>query len=129
MGGGGTLEAARANTNLQAAIPLMPWDQTKSFPGIRTPTMIVAGQNDSIAPPNNHAIPFFNSITNAEKAYLELSGASHNASNSPNTNISRLGVSWAKRYIDNDTRYDQFLCPPPATGNGISNYRNTCPNS
>jgi dienelactone hydrolase len=129
MGGGGTLEAARNNTALQAAIPLMPWDQTKSFPGIVTPTMIIAAQNDSVAPVNNHAIPFYNSITNAEKAYLELAGAGHNVSNSPNTTISRLGVAWAKRYIDNDTRYDQFLCPPPPTGNGISQYRNTCPNS
>src|SRR5262245_37134620 len=129
MGGGGTLEATRNNTAMQAAIPLMPWDQTKDFSGIRTPTMVVAGQNDRIATPSNHAIRFYNSIPDAsEKAYLELSGASHNASNSPNTTISRLGVAWAKRYIDNDTRYDQFLCPPPATGNGISNYRNTCPN-
>ena len=62
MGGGGTLEAARNNTNLQAAVPLMPWDQTKSFPGIRTPTLIIGSQNDGTASPANHAIPFFNSI-------------------------------------------------------------------
>src|SRR4030095_88735 len=74
MGGGGTLEAARNNTALQAAIPLMPWDQTKDFSGIRTPTMIVAGQNDTIATPSNHAIRFYNSIPAAsEKVYLELS--------------------------------------------------------
>ena len=130
MGGGGTLEAARNNTNLQAAIPLMPWDQTKSFPGIRTPTMVIGAQNDGTAPVNNHAIPFYNSIPDAsEKAYLELAGAGHSVSNSPNTTISRLGVAWAKRYIDNDTRYDQFLCPAPAAGGAISQYRNTCPNS
>jgi dienelactone hydrolase len=130
MGGGGTLEAARNNTALQAAIPLMPWDRTKDFSGIRTPTLIVAGQNDTIATPSSHAIPFYNSIPDAsEKAYLELAGASHNASNSPNTTISRQGVAWAKRFIDDDTRYEQFLCPPPATGGAISAYRNTCPSS
>ena len=128
MGGGGTLEAARNNTALQAAIPLMPWDQTKSFPGILTPTMIVAGQNDTVARPSSHTIPFYNSIPDSsEKVYLELAGAGHNASNSTNPTISLFGVSWAKRYIDNDTRYEQFVCP--GGGSGISSYRQTCPGS
>jgi pimeloyl-ACP methyl ester carboxylesterase len=101
-------------------------DQTKSFPGILTPTMMVAGQNDTIARPSSHAIPFYNSIPDSsEKAYLELAGAGHNASNSPNTIISKFGVSWVKRYIDNDTRYEQFICP--GGGSGISQYRQTCP--
>ena len=33
------------------------------------------------------------------------------------------------RYIDNDTRYDQFLCPGPGRDLNISEYRDTCPNS
>ncbi|HZM42850.1 MAG TPA: dienelactone hydrolase family protein [Acidimicrobiales bacterium] len=129
MGGGGTLEAARNNTNLQAAVPLMPWDQTKSFPGIRTPTLIIGSQNDGTASPANHAIPFFNSIPAAsEKAYLELAGAGHTAANSPNTTLAKYAISWLKRYIDNDTRYEQFLCPAPS-GSTISQYRDTCPGS
>jgi cutinase len=129
MGGGGTLEAARNNTNLQAAVPLMPWDQTKSFPGIRTPTLIIGSQNDGTAPVANHAIPFFNSIPAAsEKAYLELAGAGHTAANSPNTTLAKYAISWLKRYIDNDTRYEQFLCPAPS-GSTISQYRDTCPGS
>ena len=128
MGGGGTLEATRNNTAMQAAIPLMPWDQTKNFSGIRTPTMIVAGQNDGIASPSSHALQFYNSIPAAsEKAYLELAGAGHNASNSTNPTISLFGVSWAKRYIDNDSRYEQFVCP--GGGSGISRYMQTCPGS
>jgi hypothetical protein len=35
-------------------------------------------------------------------------------------------LSWFKRYIDDDTRYSQFLCPPPS-GPSIVEYRNTCP--
>ena len=129
MGGGGTLEAARNNTNLQAAVPLMPWDQTKSFPGIRTPTLIIGSQNDGTASPANHAIPFFNSIPAAsEKAYLELAGAGHTAASSPNTTLAKYAISWLKRYIDNDTRYEQFLCPAPS-GSTISQYRDTCPGS
>ncbi len=127
MGGGGTLEAARNNTNLQAAVPLMPWDQTKSFPGIRTPTLIIGSQNDNVAPVANHSIPFFNSIPAAsEKAYLELAGAGHTAANSPNTTLAKYAISWLKRYVDNDTRYEQFICPAPS-GSAISQYRDTCP--
>jgi dienelactone hydrolase len=130
MGGGGTLEAARNNTALQAAVPLMPWDQTKDFSGIRTPTLIIGSQNDSVAPVANHSIPFYNSIPAAsEKAYLELAGASHTAANSPNTTLAKFAISWLKRFVDNDTRYEQFLCPPPAASGAISQYRNTCPGS
>ena len=129
MGGGGTLEAARNNTALQAAVPLMPWDRTKSFPGIQTPTLIIGSQNDNTAPVANHSIPFFNSIPAAsEKAYLELAGAGHTAANTPNTTLAKYAISWLKRYIDNDTRYEQFLCPAPS-GSAISQYRDTCPGS
>jgi hypothetical protein len=36
-------------------------------------------------------------------------------------------VAWLKRYVDDDTRYDQFLCPGPSTGTQISDFRQTCP--
>ena len=35
-------------------------------------------------------------------------------------------IAWLKRFVDNDTRYEQFLCPPPG-GTAIYEYRNTCP--
>jgi hypothetical protein len=64
-----------------------------------------------------------------DKAYLELAGASHNTTNSPNTTAARFAISWLKRFVDNDTRYDQFLCPQPGTSSTISEYRSTCPYS
>jgi predicted dienelactone hydrolase len=128
MGGGGTLEASLDRPALQAAVPLQPWNTNRNFGGDRVPTLIVGGQADTIAPVGQHAIPFYNSIPAAsEKAYLELAGASHFASNSSNTTIARSMISWLKRYVDNDTRFEQFLCPPPAAVGAISQYRNTCP--
>ena len=129
MGGGGTLEATEGNTSLQAAVPLQPWHTDKTFPGIRTPTMIIGAENDTIASVAAHSIPFYNSIpASAEKAYLEINNASHLVANSPNTTLAKYSVAWLKRYIDNDTRYEQFLCPPPG-GTAISDYRHTCPGS
>jgi predicted dienelactone hydrolase len=127
MGGGGTLEAARDNPALQAAVPLQPWDMFVNFSGVRVPTLIVGAQNDAIAGVGSHAEPFYQQIPAAsEKAYLEVAGQSHFLGNSFNATQARSALSWMKRYIDNDTRYSQFLCPPPS-GSTISEYRNTCP--
>jgi len=129
MGGGGTLEAAEARTSLQAAIPLTGWNTDKNFSTIRTPTLVIGAENDSVAPVGSHSIPFYTSMPSTlDKAYLELNGASHFAPNSPNTTIAKYSISWLKRFVDNDTRYEQFLCPAPS-GSAISEYRDTCPHS
>jgi predicted dienelactone hydrolase len=127
MGGGGSLEAAKDRPALQAAVPLAPWHSTKSWSSLRVPTLIIGGESDTIAPVASHSIPFYNSIPSAaEKAYLELNNASHFFPQSVNTPTARLAVSWLKRFVDNDTRYDQFICPGP-TGLEVSDYRDTCP--
>jgi dienelactone hydrolase len=128
MGGGGTLEASVQRPALKAAIPMAPWDQTKNFSTDTVPTLIVAAQNDSVAPVNQHARVFYNSLPNAPaKMYLELAGASHNATNSANTTQAQYEVAWLKRFVDNDTRYTQFICPTPGTSSTISTVLNTCP--
>jgi predicted dienelactone hydrolase len=129
MGGGGTLEAARSRPSLQAAIPLTGWNLTKNWSGNRVPTLVVGAQADTVAPVASHSIPFYNSLSaTSEKAYVELAGASHFAPNSPNTTIARYSISWLKRFVDNDTRYEQFICGSGAgSGLAISDYRSTCP--
>ena len=53
-------------------------------------------------------------------------GATHNTIGQPNTTLARTMIPWMKIFIDNDTRYTQFLCPLSNTS-GISAYRNSCP--
>jgi alpha-beta hydrolase superfamily lysophospholipase len=130
MGGGGSLEASKARPTLEAAVPLAAWDTDKTWPEIQTPTLIVGAQNDGVAPINNHSRRFYDSMpATLSKAFLVLAGASHNTTNSPNTTAARFAISWLKRFVDNDTRYDQFLCPTPATNSTIAEYRSTCPYS
>ncbi|WP_442929850.1 alpha/beta hydrolase family protein [Micromonospora sp. WMMC241] len=129
MGGGGSLEAAAARPSLQAAVPLAPWNLDKTWSGVRVPTLIVGGESDSIAPVATHSVPFYTSIpASSEKAYLELNGASHFFPQTVNTPTARQTVAWLKRFVDDDTRYEQFLCPGPS-GSAIEEYRNTCPSS
>jgi alpha-beta hydrolase superfamily lysophospholipase len=128
MGGGGSLEAAKDRPSLQAAIPLTPWNTDKTWPEVSTPTLIVGAQNDSVASVRSHSEPFYQSLpSSADKAYLELRGASHFAPNTDNTTIAKYSISWLKRFVDDDLRYNQFLCPAPSTSTTISEYRSTCP--
>jgi len=127
MGGGGTLAAANARPSLQAAVALQPWHSTKSWSNIRVPTMIIGAQNDTIASVSSHSEPFYTSMTSApEKAYVELRGESHMAAATNPADQAYAMISWLKRYVDDDTRYEAMLCPPPSSTD-YSEWRNTCP--
>ncbi|WP_030690881.1 dienelactone hydrolase family protein [Streptomyces globisporus] len=128
MGGGGTLEAAKSRPSLKAAIPLTGWNTDKTWPEISTPTLVVGADGDTVAPVATHSEPFYESLpASLDKAYLELNGATHFTPNSSNTTIAKYSISWLKRFIDDDTRYDQFLCPLPRPSLTIEEYRGTCP--
>ncbi|MFT6262055.1 MAG: triacylglycerol lipase [Bermanella sp.] len=133
MGGGGALISASRN-RLSAVVPLAPWNTGgNNFNAIGVPTLIMACENDSTARVNRHASPFYNSIPNStDKAYMEIANGPHNCANGSNGNgndalLSTYGVSWMKRFLDQDNRYDQFLCGPNHEGNNsITEYRDNC---
>ena len=131
MGGGGALEAAKANTSLKATIGLMPWHTDKTWPEVASASLIVGAERDTTAPVASHAKPFFNGMTTVpEKVYLELNEAGHSLVPSVQTTIATYSVAWLKRFVDEDARYSQFICPGPAfaqNGTGpVANYLNTC---
>ena len=126
MGGGGTLEAAQNQPELQAAIPLTPWDLQKNFSRLEVPTMVIGAQSDTVAPVRTHSERFVASMPDGlDSAYLELAGASHFAPNIPNATISSMSVAWLKRFVDDDTRFEQFICPGPSSG--VSDFEVNCP--
>ncbi|GAB3650110.1 alpha/beta hydrolase [Glycomyces tarimensis] len=127
MGGGGSLEATDDNPDIQASIPLTPWHSDKTWNGVSTPTLIFGAENDTIASVGSHSERFYSSIpSSTDKIYIELDGASHFAPNLSNTTIAKYSISWLKRFVDNDTRYDQFLCPLP-NDRSIEEVRGSCP--
>ena len=127
MGGGGALVAAAGRPTLQAAVPLTPWNLTKSWSSLQVPTLVVGAENDSVASVRTHAEPFYESMpATLPKAYLELNNASHFAPNTTNTTIGRYTVAWLKRHVDDDLRYSSFLCPAPAPSSTIEEFRATC---
>lgn len=127
MGGGGSIEATDERPELKASIPMTPWHLDKTWPGVTSPTLIFGAENDTIAPVASHAEPFYGSIADStDKMYIELDGATHFAPNFSNTTIAKYSISWLKRFVDNDTRYDQFLCPLPSDDT-VEEARGSCP--
>lgn len=127
MGGGGTLIAARRDPTLEAAVPLTGWSADANFSSLQVPALVVSAENDTIASDAAHSRPFYESMpATLDKAYLLLDEAGHFAPVSPNTTIAKYAIAWLKRFVDDDTRYDQFLCPLPSAPE-IAEYPGTCP--
>ncbi len=119
MGGGGALLAAdRNNDALAAALALTPWQPDGSFAGIAVPTLIIAGENDRIAPVAEHAWPHFQSLpAGTPRAYLEVASGDHFIGNNRaeylHPLMSRYAVAWLKRHVDGDQRYHPFIHGEP----------------
>lgn len=127
MGGGGALSAGVDNPDLEAVVGLQPWNLFVGYSDLRVPSLQVGVSDDFIAPPGSNAEVFYQQIPAAsEKAYLEVGSGTHFLGNVFNAEQARSTLAWFKRYIDDDTRYSQFLCPPPS-GGLIVEYRHTCP--
>ncbi len=132
MGGGGSLKLASDDPGMKAIIPQAPYYAGfNDFDEITTPTLIIACESDAIAPVGSHASPFYNDIPNrTPKAFIEINNGDHYCANSGNSDedlLGKLGVAWMKRFMDNDRRYDQFLCGPNyESDRSVSEYRDNC---
>ncbi|SDJ00903.1 Dienelactone hydrolase [Lentzea albidocapillata subsp. violacea] len=126
MGGGGTISAALRRPTLKAAIGLAPYSPSQTTTGMQVPTVLLAGQNDGTSTPASIITLHNNIPASTEKAYLELTGAGHGFPTSNNSVVTRKVIPWMKIFIDQDTRYTQFLCPLQ-DWTGIRSYRNSCP--
>ncbi|WP_059013591.1 dienelactone hydrolase family protein [Streptomyces specialis] len=128
MGGGGALRASYLRPSLQASIPLTPYHTWKNWSWVTVPTMIFGAENDTVTEVEDHAEPFYNTLTSAqERFYIELNApADHLTPTSYDPTIGQYPRAFAKRYIDTDTRYEQFLCPPPAPSSAVEESRRAC---
>jgi dienelactone hydrolase len=136
MGGGGALIALdREPTRLKAGMGFAPWNSSTNFSGVNQPALIFACESDGTAPVGSHALPFYNSMPSGnDKAFAEVNNGSHSCANDPRNNgglLGRYGVSWMKRFLDNDTRFTEYLCGAPhntvVSGTTYSRYLSTCP--
>ena len=115
MGGGAVLTGAQADASFKAVVALQPWHTTKTFPGVASPTAVLACETDSIAPNRSHSDPFYQSLPiSLPRALLEIRGAGHLCSTFLGTKAQlrttqKVTVAWLKRFLDDDMRYDGMV--------------------
>lgn len=127
MGGGGALFAAKQRPSLKAAIGLAAWSGQDPFSTLRTPTLLVGCEKDFIAEVETNSVAFYDTIpASVPKGYVEIAGGAHECPTTPDATIAREVVSWLKRFVDDDRRYDPFVCPMP-TNSSVSRSMSTCP--
>ena len=122
MGGGGALDAARQRGSLKAAVAMAPYESGTNYASVRVPIMIAACTGDSVATPQIMARPFYNSLS-GPKAYFEISTGNHACPLASGNAIGTRAIVWLKRFVDGDTRYQQFLCPSPIAVTGATGWR------
>ncbi|GAA1506626.1 hypothetical protein GCM10009677_43950 [Sphaerisporangium rubeum] len=127
-GGAGVLTAVLRRPTLKAAVGLAPGSPVGNYnlSSDRVPTMFISGQRDTTVSQSylNGIYPTIPAST--PSAWVELTGGDHLFPTRANTNMMRVLIPWLKIFVDNDTRYTQFLCPL-MDSSGISMYRNKCP--
>jgi dienelactone hydrolase len=126
MGGGGALHAASQRPSLRAAVGLAPYFPSGNLADVRSPTLIIGGQDDAIVTPS-YLDSLYATLPEATPGgHLMIAGADHLFATRPNTVEMRTVIPWLKIFVDNDTRYTQFLCPLADTS-GVSQYSVKCP--
>jgi len=108
--------------NWRAAISFTPWLPEGDFAEISIPTLVIAGEEDRIAPVVDHASPHFASLADdIPKMYLEVKGGNHFIANTdtgeerlaPNIDVHDLvggmAVAWLKLFVDGDESYRDLV--------------------
>lgn len=129
MGGGAALEAASQLPQLKAVVGAFPWNLRTQWPSITSPTLVMVGSEDPVAIPGWFGDRMYSSLTGtSQKAEISFTTNDHRLIQHPDPRTSEMTLAWLGRYLLDDPRYDQFLCPGPAVGagTGYSSYHSGC---
>jgi dienelactone hydrolase len=126
MGGGGAFHAASQRPPLKAAIGLVPLRPTGDLSGVRVPTLVQGGADDTVVTPSYLNSLYATLPAGTPSAFVQLAGADHLFWTRANDIELRTQVPWLKIFVDNDRRYAPLVCPTLADTTGVSQYSVTC---
>ena len=123
MGGGGAQLVAVEDPSIKAILAFCPWiDPSVVSPALinhSAPILIFSGQIDIVAPPGTHAdIQYNYTPSSTKKLKYEVFGGGHTIANTPLGgfgDVGRMGLSWLKKHLANDTCYCPLLLDVPTT--------------
>ncbi len=122
MGGGGAQRAAVLDERVKGVVALCPWLPDPQLDHA-APVLILSGEDDTVAPPGQHADPHYNVTPNTtNKLLFEVANGNHSVANTPNGGdgaMGQLALSWLKLYVEDNDCYcplltDALLVNPPA---------------
>jgi hypothetical protein len=122
MGGGGAQRAAVLDNTIKGVVALCPWLLDPQL-NHDSSVLILSGQDDPTAPPEDHANVHYNETPEAtNKLLFEIENGNHSVANTPNGGdgvTGRLALSWLKLYVEDNDCYcpilnDNLLVDPPA---------------
>lgn len=134
MGGGGVMAALRDDPRFRAGVPTAPYHPNANFSAVTEPTFFLTCQRDPVAHGNTYAMPWYNSMSQAEKLYIEVPG-DHLCPMTGYGNKAKQGkwtVSFLSRWLRADTRFSPFLCGPVRDADKndtslVTRWMDTCP--
>ncbi len=81
MGGGSSFLAAKNNTSITTMVSFAAANTTPSSitaaQNVSVPSLIFSGQNDCVAPANQHQTPMYDSLNSSCKTFISIKGAAH----------------------------------------------------
>ncbi len=81
MGGGSAILAARFSSSIRSLALLAPLNTRPSSidaaSELEIPSLIIAGKNDCVTPPEIHQVPIFSSLKSLSKIIITIKGGSH----------------------------------------------------
>ncbi|MEN3534101.1 cellulose binding domain-containing protein [Microbispora sp. ZYX-F-249] len=128
-GGAGVLSALLRRPTLKAAVGLAPGSPVGDYSlyNDRVPTMFISGERDTTVT-RSYLNGLYTTIpASTPSAWVEITGVDHLFATRANTTEMRVLIPWLKIFLDDDTRYTQFLCPQLADSANVSMYRSKCP--
>ena len=127
MGGGGVMYAVEHQPSLKAGIGLAPFSPSQNLSSDRVPTLVFGGQKDPTVTPSYLKGLYATVPASTHSAFAQIAGADHLYYIRPNNVQMKLIIPWLKIFVDNDTRYEKFLCPTLPDRSTISEYQPKCP--
>ncbi|ANS70516.1 secreted protein [Streptomyces lincolnensis] len=134
MGGGGVMAALRDDPRFRAGVPTAPYYPNMNFSAVTDPTFFLTCQSDAVAHGNTYAVPWYTSMSQAEKLYIEVPG-DHLCPMTDYGDKAKQGkwiVSFLSLWLRADTRFSPFLCGPVRDADQndtslVTRWMDTCP--
>ncbi|MDB4971689.1 MAG: secreted hydrolase, alpha/beta family [Myxococcaceae bacterium] len=108
MGGGGTTYASQADDSLLSSVAIMPWGPVRM--GVKVPTLVICGSNDTTAPCASHGTPAYQGIADSvPKMRVQVTSGHAGQPTAGMGKSGAFGLAFQKVFLEGDERWRPLL--------------------